>query len=248
MESFLKPVRRNAGLGDPPDTYYNNIPESANAIIKRAVEYEPKEMSNFITEMEGLITQQKKDCEAAVINPYTLVDEEKSLEIPPEKWFKMNVNQREHALQKYWKTRNQKQESEISKDDKKCQEKDQFQNSSTLSVDPEQSGLAGIPLLLLKDIFSEASKLLATEAAILPAPSPKESSFVVRNDNGARPYFVFQEANGKVVCEECERYKSAKICCHSVAVAEKCGTLHAEVYFLVQKKPSDNYCYEFPNK
>ena len=227
MASFLKPVRRNAGLGDPPDPYYNNIPESANAIIKRAVEYEPKEMSNFITEMEGLITQQKKDCEAAVINrgPYTLVDEEKSLEIPPEKWFKMNVNQREHALQKYWKTRNQKQESEISKDDKKCQEKDQFQNSSTLSVDPEQSGLAGIPLLLLKDIFSEASKLLATEAAILPAPSLKESSFVVRNDNGARPYFVFQEANGKVVCEECERYKSAKICCHSVAVAEKCGTL-----------------------
>ena len=98
-------MRRNAGLGDPPDPYYNNIPESANAIIKRAVEYEPKEMSNFITEMEGLITQQKKDCEAAVINrgPYTLVDEEKSLEIPPEKWFKMNVNQREHALQKYWK-------------------------------------------------------------------------------------------------------------------------------------------------
>ena len=113
MASFLKPVRRNAGLGDPPDPYYNNIPESANAIIKRAVEYEPKEMSNFITEMEGLITQQKKDCEAAVINrgPYTLVDEEKSLEIPSEKWFKMNVNQREHALQKYWKTRNQKQES-----------------------------------------------------------------------------------------------------------------------------------------
>ena len=87
MASFLKPVRRNAGIGDPPDPCYNNIPESANAIIKRAVEYEPKEMSNFITEMEGLITQQKKDCEAAVINrgPYTLVDEEKSLEIPPEK-------------------------------------------------------------------------------------------------------------------------------------------------------------------
>ena len=56
------------------------------------------------------------------------------------------------SFAKYWKTRNQKQESEISKDDKKCQKQDQFQNFNTLSVDPEQSGLAGIPLLLLKDI------------------------------------------------------------------------------------------------
>ena len=80
MASFLKPVRRNAVLGNPPDPYYNNIPESANAIIKRAVEYEPKEMSNFITEMEGLITQQKKDCGAAVIKrgPCILVEEEKA--------------------------------------------------------------------------------------------------------------------------------------------------------------------------
>ncbi|PFX15695.1 hypothetical protein AWC38_SpisGene20082 [Stylophora pistillata] len=77
----------------------------------------------------------------------------------------------------------------------------------------------------LKDIFPEASNLLVTEGAILPAPSLKESSFVVRNNNGARPYFVFQQANGKVVCEECERFKSAKICCHSVVVAEKCDTL-----------------------
>ena len=46
MASFLKPVGRNAGLGDPPDPYYNNIPESAKASIKTAVAHEPKEMSN----------------------------------------------------------------------------------------------------------------------------------------------------------------------------------------------------------
>lgn len=51
------------------------------------------------------------------------------------------------------KTRDQIQESDIAKDDNKCQEQNQFQNSSTLSVDPEQSRLVGIPLLLLKDIF-----------------------------------------------------------------------------------------------
>ena len=54
MANFQKPVRRNAGLADPPGPYYNNIPR-----MKRAVDYEPKEMSNFCTETEGLITQQK---------------------------------------------------------------------------------------------------------------------------------------------------------------------------------------------
>ena len=47
MASFLKPVGRNAGLSDPPDPYYSNIPESAKAIIKTAVAHDPKEMSNY---------------------------------------------------------------------------------------------------------------------------------------------------------------------------------------------------------
>lgn len=55
--------------------------------------------------------------------------------------------------------------------------------------------------------------------------SLKDNSFVVRTDNGARPYFVCQQDDGKVVGEECERYKSAKVCYHSVAVAEKGGTV-----------------------
>ena len=61
---------------------------------------------------------------------------------------------------------------------------------------------------------------------IVQAPSEQEHSFVVRNDSGGTPYYVFQQSNGKVVCDQCERYKSAKkICCHSLAVAEKCGAL-----------------------
>ena len=63
-------------------------------------------MSHFCMEMETLIAQQKRDCEAALLNrgPYMLSEEFKSLQIPPEKWFKMNINQREVALQKFWKT------------------------------------------------------------------------------------------------------------------------------------------------
>lgn len=65
----------------------------------------------------------------------------------------MNVNQREHALQKYLKMRDQMHKSDIAKDDNKYQEEYQFQNSSTLSVDPEQSRLVGIPCCSLKIFF-----------------------------------------------------------------------------------------------
>lgn len=68
MGNFLKPVRGNASLGDPPDPYYNNLPELANAVVKRAVDSKPSEMYQFCTKMEALVNEQKRDCEAAVLN------------------------------------------------------------------------------------------------------------------------------------------------------------------------------------
>ena len=102
MADFLEPVHRNAGLGDPPEPYFNNLPESGNAVIKRAVNYQPNEMSHYCTGMEELITQQKRDCEAAILNrdPYMLSEEFKCFQIPPEKRFKVNTNLREVAFQK----------------------------------------------------------------------------------------------------------------------------------------------------
>ena len=65
----------------------------------------------------------------------------------------MNVNQREHPLQNYLKMRDQMHKSDIAKDENKYQEEYQFQKSSTLSVDPEQSRLVGIPCCSLKIFF-----------------------------------------------------------------------------------------------
>ena len=44
---MLKDVRRNADLSDLPTAYYKNIPESANAMIKRAVNCKESEMKMF---------------------------------------------------------------------------------------------------------------------------------------------------------------------------------------------------------
>lgn len=65
---MLTNVRRNAGLGDPPQPYYNNIPESANALIKRSVGFKESEVSEFCKSMSKLAMQQKEDVDSAIFN------------------------------------------------------------------------------------------------------------------------------------------------------------------------------------
>ena len=74
IQSIMKNARRRAGLGDPPEPYYNNAAESANALIKRGVGFQENEMSKFCEEMSKLIQQQKEDVESSIINhgPYRL--------------------------------------------------------------------------------------------------------------------------------------------------------------------------------
>ena len=234
MANFLKPVRRNAGLGDPPEPYFNNLPESANAVVKREVDSKPSEMSHFCSKMEALVNQQRRDCEAAVLNrgPYQLADEFQTLEISSQNWFQMNIKQRESALQKFWKA----QLPSVHCDDASVPpffqgliidstERLPEVGGYKFSVQAEESGLAGVPLLLLKEMYSQASQLLESEEAVLRAPSNNQKAYVIRNDGGGKPHYVYQEESGKVVCEECPRFKSAKICCHALVVAEKCGGL-----------------------
>ena len=75
-------------------------------------------------------------------------------------------------------------------------------------------------------MYAQASKLMESKEAVIRAPSNNQNAFVIRNDVGGKPYYVYQEENGKVVCDECPRYKSAKICCHALVLAEKCGGLN----------------------
>jgi hypothetical protein len=65
---MLQNVRRHTGLGDPPKKYYNNVAESANALIKRGVRFKENEMSKFCQEMSILLQQQKEDVDSAIIN------------------------------------------------------------------------------------------------------------------------------------------------------------------------------------
>ena len=74
ISCMSRETRKNAGLGDPPLPFFNNMAESANAIIKRNVNFNESEMSTFCNDMSTLILTQKEDVDSAVINkgPYRL--------------------------------------------------------------------------------------------------------------------------------------------------------------------------------
>ena len=50
----------------------------------------------------------------------------------------------------------------------------------------------------------------------------KPLTFMVESDRG-RLHYVVRSESGKVTCDDCPRFKSGKICPHSLAVAEKCN-------------------------
>ena len=58
-ESMIKPVRKRAGLGDPPRQYHNNSPECINNVIKMKVRREKNILDEFCSEMKSLVEQQQ---------------------------------------------------------------------------------------------------------------------------------------------------------------------------------------------
>lgn len=65
-ESMLRPVRVEAGLGNPPSEYINNDPESANFIIKHGLHFNVEKPHEFIHKIKNIIETQQRNQDRAV--------------------------------------------------------------------------------------------------------------------------------------------------------------------------------------
>lgn len=72
---MLKPVRIEAGLGDPPKEYLNNDPESANFIIKHSLQFDSKKPQEFIEEVKKIVDTQYRNEDRAVFGKDSLTRE-----------------------------------------------------------------------------------------------------------------------------------------------------------------------------
>ena len=63
VSGMLKPVRREAGLGNPPSLFTTNASESINAILKKKVDYKKNELHVFINHLKQQADEQEKEIE-----------------------------------------------------------------------------------------------------------------------------------------------------------------------------------------
>ena len=99
-------------------------------------------------------------------------------------------------------------------------------NRASLSVDAEDSGIETLPLVTLHGMWEKASKLLTMGNGITAAPSDDRRARMASSFSGKTPHFVSGRSNGQYVCDSaCIQWNSAKICSHTLAVAETNGEL-----------------------
>ena len=82
---MLQDVRVKAGLGCPPSPYYTNEVESKNRVLKEEVQYKSSQLPDFVDKMRGLMEEQRREIERAVISAgeYRLREEYRKLAVEP---------------------------------------------------------------------------------------------------------------------------------------------------------------------
>ena len=227
VSGMLKPVRREAGLGNPPSPFTTNASESMNAILKRKVDYKKNELHMFINHLKQLADEQENEIERAVIGrgKYRFHEQYRHLEVKESEWFKMNSDQRQRHMKKAASTHLSTGSGRLLP--LPGAPESSVGNVSQLSVSAEHFhfGLK-IPLAAVQGIWNKAEELLREPNAISAALGCDSKSRMVRSRSGKRPHLVTSTKQGMYVCDnDCPNWKAMKLCSHSVAVAELNGSL-----------------------
>ena len=94
-DSMLKPVRVDAGLGDPPVEYKNNDPEPANFIIKQGLYFNASKPHEFVEKIKNIVETQQRNEKRAVFGrgPYQVRKEFEHLTVDDTKRSHLNHEQ-----------------------------------------------------------------------------------------------------------------------------------------------------------
>ena len=67
VNSMLRSVREDCGLGNPPSTFTTNASESLNALLKNKMDYKKSELPTFVEKLKEICNEQDKEAEKAVL-------------------------------------------------------------------------------------------------------------------------------------------------------------------------------------
>ena len=99
---------------------------------------------------------------------------------------------------------------------------------SVISIAYNECGIISLPLATVESMWSKAEEYLKSDCDIVPAPDSDHKAKMVSSHSSNTPHFVCALHLGQYVCDSnCLQWKSAQICSHIIAVAEKNGELHS---------------------
>ena len=111
-----------------------------------------------------------------------------------------------------------------------------------LSISADDCGIHTIPMVTLEGIWNKAMSLLNGDNSITVAPGPDKRARVVLSYRSETPHLVRPKGStGQYVCDEkCPQWVSAKICSHTVAVAECNKSLNEFLKWYISSKTMPN--------
>jgi len=103
---MIRPVREAAGLGSPSDQFSTNASEAFNKTLKIKVDHKQSDLPAFVNKMNELISDQRNELEAAVVNcgKFKLKEQYRFLEVPEHQWYQKSPDQRSAQLKMFHKT------------------------------------------------------------------------------------------------------------------------------------------------
>eukprot|EP00794_Sanderia_malayensis_P006409 gene6409-7140_t len=241
---LLKPVRIEAGLGNPPDQYTTNDNEAANQVIKKSLHYDPQDPQKFIEHIQDMIEGQSRNEDRAVFGkgPYKVRDQYSHLEIDDRRWEKMTYDQKMAQAVKFRNAgmdnaRRELQEKDSDDDgvDDHDDDDDANHRNRKLSISAVQSGIKVITPAILESMWDKASDLLRQPKHVFPQPGATNGAFSVVAANN-KLYSVIPGKGGSFTYEKTCIHYSTKICEHTLAAAQANGTIHSFINWFKRSK------------
>ena len=221
---MLKPVRINAGLGNPPNQWENNMTECLHNVIKEELNHESVDVTTFLEKVKECVFDQQRDEYIRGIHglgEYRLIDQKKHLQVSPVQWSEMTETQRKALAAKVL-------HSDVEVEKSKLGSQDLSVSFSALKC------CSNIPLYTLKNIWATAEFIVGNYIIQEMAGG----NFCVPDTTfGAT---VIPENNYGLKCT-CKQYiNTSGLCAHVLAVAEKNGFIREFIQKYDSKKININ--------
>ena len=210
-KTSIKPVRIEAGLGDPPNEFTTNNVESGNFIIKHGINFDKQKPQEFIEKFKEIINMQFRNEDRAIFGkgPYNLRKGLEKYYVNDFKWGQLTAQQRLTKIKEFrnvclsGKNKEPEKYSTISGSD------------NNLSISPKDSGINTVPLSVLERIFEKAKSLVRNDGLVLEKPGATDGSYIVAG-SANRIFCVSSGKGGSFKCDTSWQNENLRTChCNS---------------------------------